>query len=236
MRKPRRKKPKRKNSAPAQKPTLPPSPPTPGSVSTGSRTGRVWAVVAAIITLIGLPGSVFAVWPRMTITASGPFDDANAYSESFTATNTGFVPLWNFNVAIGFCDIKTKNDDLAFTNNCRDDQHLPRILVGDLNWNAPSLAKDEPFTITLTNEITTPTAKYRAQHPHVIAGWKTVSALQGANAVVVATFQPWFIPCWSWISEWVCVQRARFVAEEQPNGKVMWRSVPLSWTLRESQD
>jgi hypothetical protein len=165
----------------------------------------------------------------MTIATSGPFDDTNAYSQSFTATNMSFIPLRNFNIAIGFCDIQTARNDFVFINNCKNDQNLPHMLVGDLSWNATSLARDEPFTITLTDELTTPTEKYRAQHPHVVAGWKTVSALKGANAVVIATFQPWIVPCWSWISEWVCVKRSRFLAEEQPNGKVMWRPVPLTW-------
>jgi hypothetical protein len=63
----------------------------------------------------------------------------------------------------------------------------------------------------------------------VISSWKTISKLKGANAVVIITYQPWIIPCWSWVSEWVCVQRFRFVAEEQPNDMVMWRAVPLDW-------
>ena len=202
----------------------------------GREARRVWAIVLGIIAVVGLPGSVFAIWPRMSITTSGPFDDANAFSESFTATNTSFIPLRNFRIGIGFCDIKTARNDVAFVNNCNNDQNIPRILVGDLNWHAPSLARDEPFTITLTDEITMPTEKYRSQHPHVIAGWKTISALKGANAVVIATFKPWFIPCWSWIFELVCVQRARFVAEEQPNGKVMWKPVPLSWKAQKTPD
>jgi hypothetical protein len=172
----------------------------------------------------------------MTITTSGPFDDANPFSESFTATNNSFIPLRNFSIGIGFCEIKTARDDFAVTNNCKNDQNLPWMLVGDPNWQAQSLARDEPFTITLTAEMTTPTDKYRAQHPHVISGWKTISALKGANAVVIARFQPWIIPCWSWISELVCVQRARFVAEEQPNGRVMWKPVPLSWKPQKTDD
>jgi hypothetical protein len=236
MRKPKSKKPKRKNSAPVQQPTSSPPPSGPSDGKPVRARRPIWPIIAAVIALIGLPSSVFALWPRMTITTSGPFDDTNAYSESFTATNTSFIPLWNFDIAIGFCDIETAKDDFAVFNNCKNEQNIPHMLVGDLSWNAPILARDEPFTITLTDELTTPTEKYRAQHPHVIGGWKTISALKGANAVVIATFQPWIIPCWSWISEWVCVKRSRFMAEEQPNGKVMWRSVPLSWKQGASED
>jgi len=210
--------------------------PSPSAAPATKGARRIWAIIAAFAVVVGLPGSIFAIWPRMTISTNGPFDEANAYSESFTATNTSFVPLRGFNIAIGFCDIKTATDDFTVINNCVNDQHLPHMLIGDPNWNAPILARDEPFTITLTDEITTPTEKYRTLHPRVISGWKTISALKGANAVVIATYRPWIIPCWSWISEWVCVKRARFIAEEQPNGKVMWRSVPLSWMPQRTDD
>jgi hypothetical protein len=228
MKKPRRKKTKRHQRTPAQPARQSIVAPLEATILRTSAR-RFWACIAAVAVILGLPGSVFALWPRMTLSISGPFDDANAYSRSFTVTNTSFIALRNLNVMIGFCAIEVAKGDLAFINNCNNDAKLPRMFVGDMNWRSSSLGRDEPFTVTLTDELTTSTEKYRATHPHVIGSGKTISALKGANAVLVATFQPWVIPCWSWISEQVCVKRFRIVAEEQPNGKVMWRSVPLDW-------
>ena len=204
----------------------------------------LWLAVVAFATVIGLLASVFALWPRMTVSTSGPFDESSSYSESFTLTNTSFIPLRNFDFRIGFCNMETAKNDLAFiiNNNCNNADHIPHVLVGDLNWHAPNLARDESFTITLADELTTPTDKYQTTRLHVIPGWKDIIELKRANAVVIATFQPWLIRCWSWISEWVCERKFRFVAEEQPNGKVIWRSESgqcspaRQWFLRAEPD
>jgi hypothetical protein len=224
MKKPRPKKPKQRKSPPPTQQLRQPQ-----QTATRKSVRLVWAIVVATSVVVGLPGSVFALWPRVTVTPSGQFDEANAYSETFTATNVSFIPLRDFNIAIGFCNIETAQHDLAFINNCTNEANIPRMLVGDPSWHAQSLSRDEPFSITLSDQLTMPTDKYRGVHPHTIASWKTISELKGANAVVVLTYQPWVVPCWPWVSEWVCVKRFRFTAEEQPNGKVMWRAVPRDW-------
>jgi hypothetical protein len=38
----------------------------------------------------------------MTVTASEPFEESNAYSETFTVTNMGFLSFEDVNVGTGF--------------------------------------------------------------------------------------------------------------------------------------
>jgi hypothetical protein len=226
VKKPRPKKPKQRKSP---RPAQPPCSRQPQQTVTRRSLRGLWKTIAVISVVFGLPASGFALWPRMTATTSRPFDGSNGYSESFTVTNTSFIPLRDLDIAIGFCSIETAKNDLAFINNCNDEANLPRMFVGDPNWHSPSLTRDETFTITLSDQLTTPTEKYRTTHPRVIASWKTISELKGANAVLMVQYRPWIVPCWSWVRDFVCVKRFRFVAEEQPNGQIMWRSVPLDW-------
>jgi hypothetical protein len=189
---------------------------------------RLWAVISLAIVLLGLVSAIITIWPRVTATTAS-VDDSNAYAESFTVTNNGFVPLENFTIGIGFCLIETARHDIGFFHNCDNPQNIPRILVFDPSWQSPSLGRDETFTVTLTDELNQPTEKYKLSHPRVIDGFKMISGLKGANAVVVTTFQPWIFPCFAWIRVPVCEEKFRFIAEELPNGKVTWHSVPLDW-------
>jgi hypothetical protein len=89
-----------------------PAPPLPSK--RWSPLGRLVEIGLAIATLIGAPAAVVAFWPRLTVTASGPFDESNAYSETFTVTNTGFLAFEDVNVGIGFCAIEMETRGSLF--------------------------------------------------------------------------------------------------------------------------
>jgi hypothetical protein len=49
-----------------------------------------------------------------------------------------------------------------------------------------------------------------------------MSPLKAMNAIFAVSFKPWPWPKY-------IRYRYRLVAKEEPNGKIMWRAVPLSW-------
>jgi hypothetical protein len=49
-----------------------------------------------------------------------------------------------------------------------------------------------------------------------------MSPLKFMNAIFAVSFKVWPFP-------WYTRNRYRFVVDEQPNGKMMWRAVPLTW-------
>jgi hypothetical protein len=182
--------------------------------------------------VLGAYVTAIALVPTLSAAASGPFDESNAYSETFTVTNIGVLPLEDVNIGIGPCALDTEKSDFYVSpNNCSRD--IPYMLIGDPAWEAPELARNEPFSVTLTDQMNEPTDKYRAVHPKVIASWKTLSKLKGANVVVVVSYRPWPLPANIHIPYILTSTRMtrgfRFVAAEQPNDKVMWKPVPLSW-------
>jgi hypothetical protein len=182
---------------------------------------RLTAILLGAATLVGGAAAVITFWPRMTVTPSGLFDESNAYSETFTIANTGFLALEDVQIGVGICTIDTaKHDFFVSPNNC--DQTGPHMLIGGPSWETPELRRDEPFSIVLSDGLNVATDKWRAAHPNVIAGFQMMSELTAANVIVAVTFKPWPL-------SWQITNRYRFVAEQQSNGKMMWRAVPLSW-------
>jgi hypothetical protein len=182
---------------------------------------QAWAMILTIATLIGAPAAVVAFWPRMTVTAVGLHDESNAYSETFTIANIGFLQFKEVKVGIRLCNIETANNDVGMIpKGCPEGG--PRMLLGGPSWRTPELRRDEPFSIILSDELNMATDKYRAEHPTTIWSAKMMSALKAANVILVVFFRPW--PMWFEIE-----RDFRFVAEEQSDGKMMWRAVPLSW-------
>jgi hypothetical protein len=180
-----------------------------------------WHAIVLLSVIAGLVGIVVVFWPRMTVTPSALFDESNAYSETFTVANTGFLSFEDVQVGIGICTIETTKHEFSVSpNNCEGD--FPRFRIGAPIWWTPELRRDEPFSIVLSEGLNVATEKYRAAHPTVIGGFQMMSELKAANIIVLVTFNPWPWP--RKIS-----YRYRFVAEEQSNGKMMWRAVPLSW-------
>lgn len=183
---------------------------------------QTWAMLLAVATLISVPAAVFTFYPRMTVSPSGLFDDSNAYTETFTISNIGFLSFQNVSVGIGICSIKTVDGSFSvYPNGCPNDTaHL--LISGGPSWDTPEIRQDEPFSIVLSDALNIPTEKYSAEHPNVIGGFQMMSALKAANIIVVVHFEPWPF-------SWELQRNFRFVAEEQPNRKIMWRAVPLSW-------
>jgi hypothetical protein len=182
---------------------------------------RLIEIVLALATLIGVPAAVVAFWPRMTVTASALFDESNAYSETFTVANIGFLPFEDVQMGVGICQIETEKHDFAVSpNNCEND--IPHIMVGGASWWTPELRRDEPFSIVLSDGLNVVTTKYRKAHPTVVASIQMMSELKAANVIVSVQFKPWPLPH-------KMFKYFRFVADEQPNEKMMWRAVPLSW-------
>jgi hypothetical protein len=199
-----------------------PKPTTPAKELRSRPLGRLIAIILGLATLVGVPAAVIAFWPRMTVTASGLYDDSNAYSETFSVANTGFLPLEDVQVGIGICSIETEKLDFNVSkDNCFGEG--AHIVIAGPPWWTPELRRDEPFSIVLSDGMNVATEKYREAHPKIVGGIQMLSELKSANVIVTITSKPW--PLW-----WTIRRGFRFVAEEQPNGKIMWRAVPLSWT------
>jgi len=167
-------------------------------------------VLAGIVTLIGIVSAIVPFLPRMTVVSSGVFDVENPYSESFTITNTGLIPLWHLTPGIKFCFIKTKDQEFSANSKCDD---LSGLLLLAHGWFDHTLQEDEPYQITLSDTI-------NSGIPNPIASLKTLSDLEGTDLIIVVNYQAWFIP----------MNRRmgfRFVAEKQYNNKIMWKPRPL---------
>jgi hypothetical protein len=183
--------------------------------------GRLAAIILGFATLIGVPAAVISFWPRMTVIPAGLFDESNAYSQTFAVTNTGFLPFEDIHMGLGICSIDTVKHDFYVTEG-NYDAGGPHMLFSAPSWQTPELRRDEPFVVVLTDSLNIATDKYRAEHPRVLGGTQMMSPLKAANAIFAVSFKPWPSP-------WHIRYRYRFVAEEQPNGRMMWRAVPLSW-------
>jgi hypothetical protein len=181
---------------------------------------RLTAIILGVATLVGVPAAVIAFWPRVTVNPSGLFDDLNAYSVTFTTNNTGFLPFEDVRIGVGLCSIETAKRDLQVTNNCKGD--TVNIRITDPSWWTPELKRDEPFSIVLSDKFNVATKKYRTANPNIAGSFQMLTELKAANVIIAVNFKPWPSP-------WEVERRFRFVAEEQPNEKMMWRAVPLSW-------
>lgn len=181
--------------------------------------GKMFSV---FVTAMGLAAAVVTFWPRLTVSPSGLYDEQNPYSEIFTVLNTGFLPLYDVTIAIGFCSFETeKRNDLTFSNN-NCDGGLPHIRLSTPWWETKQFLRDEPFSVTLTDALNVATDTYKSTHPNVIMGFKLLSRLKRADAIVIVAYRPMLYP-------WLVQSAFRFLAEEQPNGKLLWKSIPLSW-------
>jgi hypothetical protein len=124
--------------------------------STGARlsiVGRLTAVILGVSTLIGVPAAVIVFWPRMTVTPAGLFDESNAYSQTFTITNTGFLAFEDIHMGLGICSIETvKKDFHVSEGNC--DAGGPYVLFTAPSWQTPELRRDETFVVVLTDSST----------------------------------------------------------------------------------
>jgi hypothetical protein len=216
------KKPTRRKATATRRKSRPQTLPRSPSRTAWSSLRRLLAGLGGLATLLGAFAAAISFLPRMTVEASSLFDDSNAYSVSFNVTNTGFIPLRNVQVGVGVCDLQTEKDDFKAINICKPPREMPRLVLSLPRWTTPELAKDVKFAVTLSEALNIPTDKYRAEHPNVIGGYQMMSKLKGADVIVMVHYRPWFM----W---WRLEEDFRFVAEKQPNEKMMWRPVPLDW-------
>jgi hypothetical protein len=150
------------------------------------------------------------------------FDSSNAYSEIFTISNTGFFPLEELFIGFGICSIETeKNDFFVTPNMCAN--NAPRFLFTAPSWRTPELRRDEPFSVVLSDSLNTASDQWRAAHPNVIIATQMMSPLKAANIIFHIGFK-----LWPWPK--LIPFRYRFVAKQEPNGAILWRAVPLSWS------
>jgi hypothetical protein len=195
------------------------------------QSGRWWTPLrkllagsfAGLTAVVGLVTGAISFLPRMTVDASLPFDELNAYSTSFTVANTGFIPLRDVSLSIGLCDIKTAKRDFGVSpGTCKPPRWIPPLLLGNPAWEIPELPKDNKFTLPLEEILNVDTPRYRAEHPRVIGSFRTLSRLESADLIVTVNYRPWFMP-------WHSMDGFRFVAERQSNEKIIWRAVPIDW-------
>jgi hypothetical protein len=182
------------------------SPPAP-------KSGRRWLgkTGAACVALVGFLAAIVAIvttcWPRMVADAPGLFDDANAYSVSFTVTNTGWIPLRNVRLSVGICSMKMDRSSLNVTlgpQYSEDKCGVPGFRIGDpWRWERHELLPDEKFTINLSDQLSTPPGKIQSDDelirralsdaPEVVARSATVISM-GANGEIRTLRQgtgPW---------------------------------------------
>jgi hypothetical protein len=55
---------------------------------------------------------------------------------------------------------------------------------------------------------------------HPTFSFRTLPKLEGGDVVLIVSYRPWFLP-------WGLEEPFRFIAEMQPNGKIMWRQRPM---------
>jgi hypothetical protein len=184
---------------------------------------RAAAAILAVATLIGGIVAALFFWPRMTMTTTGLFDESNAYSEQFTILNTGFLAFEDMHIGIGICSMETTDGPgiVVTPSGCPHDEP-PRVLLSAASWQTPELRRDEPFSIVLTDALTIATDQWRKTHPNIIWSTQMMPPLKAANFIFRVSFRPWPSPKY-------IAFLFRFVAEQQPNGKILWRAVPLSW-------
>jgi hypothetical protein len=197
-------------------------------------TKKSAAGAAIVVSLIA--GVIYLCWPMVNVTASGLFDENNPYSETFTVQNIAVLrSLTKVNVTIGICKMEYAPSALGtriITEGCPNNFTAARM--GHPAWFTPELAAGEPFAVVLTSLLTIETAEYRATHPNVIMSSQTMAPFRAANIIVFVDYVPWLQKlAWGPWARLVAQQympfRFRFIAEEQPNHKMMWRAVPLSW-------
>jgi hypothetical protein len=181
-----------------------------------------WHALVSISVIATLVGLGMSFWPTMTVTVSDPSDASNAYSVTFTISNTGFLPFEDVRIAIGVCAIETVPPSWQVSPGTCDNGRVPNMLATDPSWYTPELRRNEPFSIRLTDVFNKETEKWRKDHPTAIASFQMMPPLKAANFILVVNFKPWPLPKEIRFPY-------RFVAEEQPDGKVLWRAVPLSW-------
>ncbi len=186
------------------------------SLVDAGKSGLARATLGLAVTMLG---AAAAFWPRMTVVSSGLFDATNAYSESFTVTNTGFIQLSHVDISIGLCFIKTEKKDVEVvksTVGCG----IPATRYSKPKWTGHNLVRDEQLTITLSDLFDVKTDRYVEENPGLVFSFKMFSSLEGADIIIIIVYQPWFLP--------IKFEKGfRFVAEMQPNDRVMWKPRPL---------
>src|ERR1700722_2020267 len=149
----------------------------------------VWRVANKFFAGVLETGTILGaivLWPRMTATPSWLFDPSNAYSETFTIANTGFLFFKQVRIGIGLCAIETVEKDFFVTgDHCAGND--PHFMMSGMAWSTPELRRDETFSVTLSDVLTVATEKYRADHPGVVGDTKMLSPLRAANIILKVT-------------------------------------------------
>ena len=160
-----------------------------------------------------------------TSPATGLYDEHNPYSQTFTVVNNGFFPLKDVIIGIGFCTFETEKNEsltsLIITNN-KCDGSMPNTQFNAERWHAKSIQKDEPLSVTLTDVIDMALPGHSPPKPPLEMTLQLLSKLKKADGILIISYIPALFP-------WRLESGFRFIAEEQPNGKLTWKQVPLSW-------
>jgi hypothetical protein len=196
-----------------------------------------WRLTLAVSAVAGLVAAViYLCWPMVNVTASGLFDENNPYSETFTVLNTAVLrSVAHVRVTIELCKIEyAANIRGTFIAARGCGNKGIQVRVGNPSWETPELAPGESFAIVLTKALTVVTDEYRRTHPDMFMGLHMMVPFTAINVIVFVDYIPWLQklewgPWAQWLSRQYVPFRFRFVAEEQPNHKIMWRPVPLSW-------
>lgn len=78
----------------------------PSTAPVRSIKARIWGSVLSGMTVFGFLISLMTIYPRMTVTISGPSDERLPLSSSFLISNDGYLPAYSVSA---MCLIKTFN-------------------------------------------------------------------------------------------------------------------------------
>lgn len=153
------------------------------------------AIFVGIATVVGFVVTLLALLPRLTIVPMAEPDFAHGSFGTVQITNTGYVPLYDLNFAIGLCEIDFGTPN-QFPQRC-DDSPSSRLLFTP--WHRSKLSMDDAYTISLDDVFYT---KGRRQIAY-------------ADFSMTAIYRPLL---WPWHRE----VEVRFTSHKLADGRMVW--------------
>jgi hypothetical protein len=125
-----------------------------------------------VISGLGFFVAVLTLYPRVTITASGPSDDKNPLSASFTISNDGYLPAVHVSAKCTLAELNLGRPEIP-------EQGGQQAAMGP-GWTAPELSPGEKMGIPLSDCIIVPTEQLNnarvgiivSYHPYLLSLWE----------------------------------------------------------------
>jgi hypothetical protein len=118
------------------------------------------------VAVVGILGFLMTAFPRITVTTSGPSDDKNPLSASFTVSNDGYLPVYSVATRCLLGEISLGK---PFSGGGT------LVTLGSPSWNEPRLDPGAKMTVPFSNCFIMPN-----------------DALTGAHVGMLVTYRPLF--------------------------------------------